>query len=279
MQNNFQINKTLVWLELSNIHKCEDYRVYNSKFDKGLNTSIKLNNVIEPFTVIKKMKKYILINGFRRHDYLEEISSGDKLVPVWVITDDLTEAQIQMLILDLARVRQKGYVEILNEYHLYNKLLPNNQGKKNVEKYRSKDIADRIGTSVSTLRRLLKIDRIKPSLLTAVDSGVITLKKAEVDAKTIERERNKADEKFDNEEVDDDFSNDEDSGQDQPRTVKRSYKDKLIDLNILPECCPTCNRNFSNITWDEIPKIFNKKRKPEENQVDWLRQNLTNKNK
>ena len=272
MQTNFQIKKVLEWLPLSSIHIEENYRVYNSDPDQGLNQSLLRTDVIEPLTVFLNEKgERILINGFRRHDFLTETYPSDKMIPVWVIASPMTEDEIHMLILDLARVRQKGYVEILNEYHLYNKIIPNNQGKTGVEKHRIKEIADRIGVSVSTLRRLISIDNVKPALLRAVDSGIITLGKAKVDAKNIVRERNKKDESYESEEEPEEIDEDQkEDSEDTPRVVQRSYSDKIIDLNILPTACPCCNRSFGNIEWEEIPEIFNKKREPEDTQTDWL---------
>jgi hypothetical protein len=258
-------------MSLNDIHIHEKYQIYNSEPDQGLNQSLMVNDVIEPLTVLKsKEEEHILINGFRRYDFMIENDPSDKMIPVWVIEQELTDDEIHMLILDLARVRQKGYAEILNEYHLYDKILPNNQGKKGVEKHRIKEIADRIGVSVSTLRRLISIDRINPALLVAVDSGIITLSKAKVDAKNIERERKKADETFELEEPVEGIQDEDENSDDDPRSVQRSFKDKIIDLNVLPNACPSCNRSFYNIEWEEIPEIFNLKRKPEEAQIDWL---------
>jgi len=261
MEQKSQYNKTLQWIPLGQIHIEERYRVYTPGRNLGLAPSIERAGILEPFTVITPGKN-ILINGRERYDVGMEKLGPDYLVPVWLISDELTEEEIQWLILDLARVRHKSCVDQVNEFHMYHKLIPNNQGKTDVDQYRKDIIAGMIGISTSQLNKLLKIDRVKPALLHAVDTQVITIGKAETDCKMIELERKKQLGMLEGSE--------QDESQKQDQKIENKHQNWDIDLNALPTCCPCCNRPFSTLTWEDIPAIFNHKRKDDERQTNWI---------
>lgn len=277
MNEKLNLTKTLEHLLLSSISVNEAYRIYDKTPDTGINESTTRAGIINPLMVIRKEDKYILIDGFHRYDFMIEKYPGDKEVPVWIIHNEFTDDQILMLILDIDRTKKKNYIDILAEYHLYNRLIPNNQGKSNMDSGRLKIIAERIGVSTSTINRLLKVDRVKPALVHAAANGIITLDKAMTDAKAIERERKKRDEY-----EDDDFeSSGEDALEDLPDSENKKMKstqdsrraivDKIIDLESITSCCPGCNRTLDNLTWEDIPTLFNQKRQPSEEQTDWLK--------
>lgn len=260
--NGFKTQKKLKWIPIGLIHKVDNFRIYTPGTNQGLKASIQKSGVIEPLSVIVRDKKHILINGYERIEVLEQDTNFgyDFKIPVWVYQDQLTDDEIHWLVLDLAKVRKKSNVDLVNEYHLYNKLVPNNQGKKDVDQHRIDYIATMMGISVSRLKKLLSIDKVQPSLLRAVDDEVITLSNAEQKKKAIVKKRKDEEElKEMQKDVDDN-----------PVEETTKYHNKDVDLEALPTCCPSCNRAFDTMTWVEIPDIFNYKRKEENKQTDWL---------
>ncbi len=277
MEEKLNLTKTLEHLPLSGISVKEAYRIYDKTPDTGINESTTRAGIINPLMVIRKDDKYILIDGYHRYDFMTENYSGDTEVPTWIIRNELTDDEILMLILDIDRKKKKSYIDILAEYHLYDKLIPNNQGKSNTNSGRLKIIAERIGVSTSTINRLLKIDRIKPALIHAAANGIITLDKAMTDAKAILCERKKKDEYEDldfessGEETSEDFPESENKKMKSTQDSRRPITDKVIDLEAITTCCRGCNRTFDSLTCNDIPMVFNQKRQPSEEQTDWLK--------
>jgi hypothetical protein len=266
-----QIKKReLRFLTLGQIILDDKYAIYDRTLDSSMSKSLEDSGLLQAFTAVPKESKYLLLDGSRRIDHLMATQSPDYLIPVWVIEDELTDKEIIRLVLSLNTTRKKKYVELLNEYHAYDKVIPNNQGKSGVEKYRHELIAEYMGISVSSINKLRFIDSIKPELIIAVDEGIITLGQAHVKAKQIKYERQKnqnpeeqiADSEFDLPALSD--------GEEDEANKVRQRKDKIVDLTSLPTLCPCCNRPFSDMTWDDINTVFNKKQTEEDTATDWL---------
>lgn len=256
MQNKFQYHKELRWLKLNEITILEDYRIYTPRERTDLELSIKDSGLHEPLTAVHETEKIILLNGFDRMDTLLKKEQPDLVVPVWVILDPLTDSQKKKLILDLARQKQKTYVDYMNEYHLYDSLIPNEQGKNMGGKNRHKLIALMIGISTSQLSKLLRIDKVSPSLLSAVDHEHLTLSAAEQRCKEIIRNGRERD----------------------PHNTHAELfnPDKSIDVSKALTHCPACNRPLTTIDFDGIQDLFIFKRDETNSQIDW-KQPLTDK--
>lgn len=253
-------HRDLRWVAVKECHPDEEYAIYGSVERKDLDISVGKSGVIQPFTGIVKDGKIVIIDGRERLKAAMDKFDEDYKVPVWVITETLTDSELKWLVLDIERTRQKTYVDLMNEYNLYNSLIPNRQGQKDVVKDRTLLICDLMGISKSQLMKLLRIDRVSPPLLHAVDGGLITLEGARRKAEEIKRKRG----------LDDELSEPEDK-----KEVKdgrdRIYRDRVVDLTNLPDECPSCNRRFETIKYDDIQDIFNVNRKEDEFQIDWLR--------
>lgn len=252
-------NRELKWVAITDCHPHEGHKVYASQDRRDLELSVGKSGVIQPFTGFTQEGNVLIIDGRERLKAAKTQLPSDYKVPVWVITDPLTDAEIKWLILDIERTRKKTYVDIMNEYHLYNQLIPNRQGQKDVGKKRTQMICDLMGISTSQLNKLKRIDKIKPDLLAAVDSGLITLEGARRKADEIKRRRDR-----------DSEPQDHDSEEESSEGRERIYQDKGIDLTQLPDCCPACNRGFATIQYEDIQSIFNVNRSEDEFQTDWL---------
>jgi len=250
-------NRELRWIEIRNCEPDTEHIIYNSVERKDLNISVGKSGVIQPFTGIVTGDKVSIIDGRERLRVAKEKFGQDHEVPVWVILDSLTDEQIKYLMLDLERTRRKTYVDRIAEYELYNKLIPNRQGQDlHGEKNRTQVICGLMGICKSQLMKLIKIDRISPTLLEAVDNDLITLEGARRKAEEIERNRKKEE----SEEI-----------TTEPVISKRRFSDKVIDLESFPRCCPHCNNDFSTLRYEDILNRFNVNRKEDEFQTDWLR--------
>lgn len=285
-------NKLLERVPVGSISFYSPFSFYSLDLDSGLKSSLDEVGLLQPVTLIVRDGKLVCVDGNRRVKHLQDTMQPDELLSAWILPQSLTDDQVLFEILHIGRSRQKGCVDKLNEYHLLNKLLPNNQGKSGVDKKRDLIISEGLGYSIRTIRRLLRIDRVMPSLLAAVDADIISLSQAEAKVKKIEYEKKKqeADQvAFDefsggstNEPVSAEMdtadsafeqpSDDDDTDDSVPmrKIHPRRYEDRIINLETLPTCCPTCNRSYKTISFDEIPEIFNQKREEKDNQTDWL---------
>lgn len=234
---------------------------WDEESERAVKISIEKRGVATAYIAVKLDESYGVVDGKLRLKHELELHGPDHLVPVWVIEGEYTEEQIRQLIFDLDKRRKKSNVNILDEFHFLDKRIPNNQGKKggDEDKHRKTIIAKEIGVSYSKIVQLLKIDRIKPSLLRAVDLDQITLQKALATAKEIEDARNNSENTVDSSSVP--------SG---PHPVY-SASNIHIDLNSLSSTCPCCNIPYSKLDWTDIPNIFTYKRKEEDKQIDWLK--------
>lgn len=247
-------------MAVKDCHPDEEYAIYSSVERKDLDISVGKSGVIQPFTGIVKNGKTMIIDGRERLKAARKKFSPDEKVPVWVLLDSLTDSELKWLILDIERTRQRTYVDLMNEYNLYNSLIPNRQGQKDVAKDRTLLICDLMGISKSQLMKLLRIDRVSPPLLHAVDGGLITLEGARRKAEEIKRKRG----------LDDELSQPEDKTEEKEGR-ERVYRDRVVNLFDLPGECPSCNRRFDTIEYDDIQDIFNVNRKDGDFQTDWLR--------
>lgn len=254
-----QYHRELRWIEIKNCRAEEDYAIYGTVKRKDLDISVGKSGVIQPFTGIIKEGKTLILDGRERLKVAKEKFEEDYQVPVWVISETLTDSELKWLVLDLERTRKKTYLDLMSEFKLYNSLIPNRQGQRGVEKGRRQLICDLMGISTSQLKKLIKIDNINPSLLIAVENGVCTLETASRKADEIKRKS-----KLQPEMSQEENCEEEKKGRD------RIYRDKEIDLNDLPDSCPSCNRRLDTIEYDDIQEIFNVNRKDDENQTDWL---------
>lgn len=250
MQENFQIKKALEWLLPSEFKIVDEYRIYAPRERTDLSATIDESHIIEPFTAIRVAGGTILINGFDRHRQVIEKNLNSLKIPTWVITEELSDKQIKKLILDLSRYKKKTYQDQLVEYRLYDELIPNEQGKRLGGHNRHKLIANLIGISPSQLSTLLRIDNVRPSLITEVDNQHRTLSDAQQKAKEIKQ----AVKKKDNEH-------------------KHSVAAVGKPINVTQtsfDVCPTCNRPLSDIQPEELPGIFNYKRPEDDNHTEWM---------
>lgn len=261
MENQKQIKKELEFHSLDNLVIVSEYFRYEPQTfedDRSLQFSLKDRGLKEPFTAIRSGDNLNLLNGNRRHTILSDLYGPKYEVPVWVISESLNEEEIQWLILDLAKVRKKTNVDYVNEFHIYNKLVPNNQGKKNNPISRRQLLAQYMGVSSSKISLLLSIDADAPEQLKAVDNGIITLSQAKIKAKEIREHKEQLQKGFqDNDDVPE-------------LIITGKHRNKTIDLDSVATHCSHCNRSFDSIEWHEIPMIFNKNRNDKNNQTDWL---------
>jgi len=248
MEDKFYYHKELRWLEPNEITIDENLRFYQARERTDLEHTIKESKFMEPITVCYEEGKYILLNGFDRMGIVSKNKLTAK-IPTWVLLDMLSDVQKKKFIVDLAKQKQKTYVDYMNEYHLYNSMIPNEQGQKMDGKNRHKLIASMMGLSTSQLSKLLRIDKASPVLLAAVDNEHITLSKAEQQAKEILRKQRGE-------------STDADS---------EAHDDKEIDINKAPLThCPSCNRPLTDIKWDDLPDMFSFKKDETNSQTTWM---------
>lgn len=259
MEMNRKYHRDLQWVAVKDCYPDEEYAIYVSVERKDLGISVGKSGVIQPFTGIVRDGNIVIIDGRERLKAARDKFDENYKVPVWIISETLTDSELKWLVLDLERTRQKNYVDLMNEYNLYNSLIPNRRGQKDVERHRTLVICDLMGISKSQLMRLLRIDKISPSLLHAVDSGLITLEGARRKADEIKRKREQ-----------DDLHTKPDDEKEETKGCERIYRDRVIDLSDLTDECPSCNRRFETIEYDDIQDIFNVNRKDNDFQTDWL---------
>lgn len=259
-----KITKKLEYLPLGKLGIFNSLRSldqWDERSEKAVRISIEERGNASAYTVVKVNDSYGVIDGKLRLPTELELHGPDHIVPAWVIEGEYTEEQIRQLMFDLDKRRKKSNVLIMDEFHFLDKRTENNQGKKggDEDKKRKTIIADQIGVSYSKIVQLLKIDRIKPSLLRGVDLGQMTLQKALATAKEIEDARKNSEEETDG-----------DSAPVGPHPVYTASNID-IDLNSLSSKCPCCNIPYNKLDWKDIPNIFTHKRKEEDNQLDWLK--------
>jgi hypothetical protein len=247
-EHNFKIKKVLRWIKVSDLVINPEYRIYQPRERADLK-SIKTDEVIEPFTGLFENDAVTLINGFDRYDAIMRMGMPDMIVPVWVITDTLTPDQVNKLILDLSRQKQKTHHDYVIEYKLYDSIIPTHQGVKQEGPTRHKVIAGLMGISTSQLSKLLMINEVKPTLLQEVDHGHRTLAGAEQKAKEIKRQLPEAKEKKESRQLD---------------------LGKHVDIAGADTVCPTCKRPFGEMDWKDLPGFFTFKRDETNNQTTWL---------
>jgi hypothetical protein len=260
-----QIKKTLVPLTIGELSVDPKYTFHSIQSDentKGLELSIKEDGYQGVMTAVKKDDTFYLINGIRCHSILLDLHGPDFKVYVWVLDGQPTDEEIKIHILALGKVRKKSKVDLLAEHEVWDKVYPSNQGKKDVDKNRIDLIATRMGISPSLLNKLIRINKADPDLIRQLDVGDTDLKKAEARAKHEEKESEKKKLLNSTNPTELDLENLEQS------TTK--YKDVDVRLDDLPTCCPTCNRQFSTITPEEIPSIFNVDKKEGNQQITWM---------
>lgn len=254
------LTKNLVLLTLGDLTIDPNYVIHAEQSDENslaLELSIKEDGYQGAMTAIQKDGKTIVINGNRSYQTLLNLYGTEYEVYVWVYEDEMTEEQIKLLILALGKVRKKLRTDILTEFEIWDKVIPSNQGKNDVDKKRIQKIADRIGVSTSILNKLIRINKADPDLIRQLDVGDTNLAKAEDTARKMEKEKLKSQVEADGKPV-------------VVEPDKTRYADKNVDLDALPTCCPTCNRQLSTITPEEIPSIFNVDRQEKNNQLTWM---------
>lgn len=260
-----QIKKTLVPLTIGELSVDPKYTFHSTQSDentKGLELSIKEDGYQGVMTAVKKDDNFYLINGIRCHSILLDLHGPDFNVFVWVLDGQPTDKEIKLHILALGKVRKKSKIDLLAEFEVWDKVIPSNQGKKDVDKKRIDLISQRMGISTSLLNKLIRINKADPDLIRQLDVGDTDLKKAETRAKHKEKESEK------NNLLDKAKPAELELNGQEPLFTK--YKDVDVCLDDLPTCCPTCNRQFSTITPEEIPSIFNVERKEENKQITWM---------
>lgn len=248
MQINFNYKKELRWLLPHEITINQDYRIYAPRERTDLINSIPESGIIEPLTSVEQDEKIILLNGHDRHSIC--IQKPDVKIPVWIITDSLSEEQKKKLILDLGRQKIKTKSDLAKEFELYDSIIPNNQGQRKGGHNRHKLIAGLMGISTSHLSQILRIKKQSPSLLTEVDNGHRTLSDAEQVAKRLKKENHQK--------------------EDEAAGANIKPPGKKIEMNPSIDVCPTCHRPFGDMNWKEIPELFTYKRDDTNNQQNWL---------
>jgi hypothetical protein len=248
MQEKFKYHKELRWLLPSEIVVKEELRFYPPRLRTDLEHSLSESKFIVPLTAILEAGQNILLDGFDRFDIVHQKGMQDK-IPVWVILDPMTDQEKRKLIVDLAKQKQKNYVDYMNEYHFYSSIIPNEQGKQMGGKNRHKLIALLMGISTSQLSKLLRIDSVSPELLAAVDHEHLTLSQAEQRAK--EKKRS--------------------GGRDARNTHPQLFNpDKKIDMTPPLDKCPSCHRPLTTVKWEDLPAMFDFKKDESNSQTTWL---------
>lgn len=250
MKENFQHKKELKWMPAFALNIKPGHRIYTPRARTDLQSSIPESKIIQPFTAKQQVDGIDLLDGFDRYDTLAKSNLLHIDVPVWVITDELTDVQTKKLILDLGRQKQKTNTDYLVEYEIYNQVVPNEQGKKLGGHNRHKLIAGLMGISTGKLSQILRISKVDKSLIQQVDHGHATLAEVEQEAKKIKRENP---EKF-------------------PKKESRvvDYGKKVDIAEAATACCPTCKRPFTDMEYKDLPEYFTHGRDETNNQTDWL---------
>lgn len=235
----------------------------------ALEISLKEDGLQGTFTAIKKGEKLILIDGNRRYPTLLDLHGPELMVYVWVYDGDLSEEEINKQILAIGKTRNKSTRDVTNEFDVWEGIVPSNQGKNDVNTGRVQEIAQRIGVSTSKLNKLLRIRREDPDLLRQIDVEDTSFTSAYNRAIVLKKKREEQQKEAEKKEVVVD-GQPEVSEQEIAGGGKEKYRDKDVDLDALPTCCPTCNRSYNTITPEEIPSMFNVDRKEENNQTTWM---------
>lgn len=262
------------FVPLGSLHSGEAlYQQQPIMMERSLERSIQERGLRQPMLAQMKNDHLTIVDGERRHAVLLKLHGPEQKVPIRILDENLSMEDIEVIRLDLANVRKKQYVDYITEYHLYDRIVPHQQGKRDTEQplNRRKLIAEYIGISASHLAMLLYVDRVNPLLLQAADNNVATLSKVHQQARMIEKERAFAEA----------MESDEDTTDLEGELIQlyRRFQDKVIDLeNEVPKCCSACNRSLE-LTWQEVPDIFSWHRDQTNSETDWLTTNdllLTN---
>lgn len=230
--------------------------------DRSLELSLMDRGMRQPFIATSIKDKLVILDGNRRYPLMLKHYGEDYVVPVWFVEKVLTKREVALLQLDLANVRKKLKVELVNEFNLYDKEVPKQQGITGDKKVnRRKQIAEYMGISTSHLAMLLRIDAVNPKLLKAVDDGIATLSKADSDAKRIKKEREARETEEKNRE--------EENDSDVEVLELLKFKDKWVDTSERLQCCPACNKRIDP-KWEDIPALFNLERDDTNSATNWL---------
>lgn len=237
------------------------YQPQSLESDLSLELSLMDRGMRKPFIATESHGQLVILDGKRRYPMMLKHYGPDHVIPVLMVNIVLTQDEMALLQMDLANTRKKLKVDLVSEFHLYDKHVPKQQGVKGDEKRdRRKQIAEFMGISTSHLAMLLRIDKVNPKLLKAVDDGLATLSKVQAQAKEIERreaavaaEKNASTEKDPDAEV----------------VELLRFKDKHVDTSERLRCCPACNRYIAP-KWEDIPELFNLERDDTNNATNWL---------
>jgi hypothetical protein len=240
----FAHKRELRYVPVSAIMVDETYRIHPASERTDLEATIPKVGIVEPLTCVQESKKIILLNGFDRRDVIIKLLGPDTMVPVWVITEKLTDKEKKAYILYHGQQRKKTKVQIIGEYHMWNQVLPNNQGKDTGGGNRYKLIANYLGISSSQLSNLLMVDKCEPSLLVAVDNGHESM------ANAMERCKQKR------------------AAAKNGGNKNGGPPSKDINLDAPHDKCPTCNRPFHDLDWKDLPALFDYKRT--EDDTTWM---------
>ncbi|MGB1040493.1 MAG: ParB N-terminal domain-containing protein [Flavobacteriales bacterium] len=233
------------------------YSKQEAEHAEGFTKTIRDRGQHLPIIAIRRDGKLYIVDGRFRVEAILEAYGENHLVDVEIIEDELTLEEIQWLIADLGKKRKLRYQDYVNLYFLYHQLVPNQQGKKDVDEDRHKLIASHIGVSTSQLSKLLRINRVDPFLITELDHGV-TMQSVMTTVKKMEEE---ADAK----------RKDQEEEKESTTTLHNTHhKDRVVDLDAVPNCCAACNRPY-DVKWEDIPVIFNVGRDETNDQEDWLK--------
>ena len=149
----------------------------NKKQHEELKKSIELVGLLEPLTITKDNT---LVSGHRRLKAIKEIGWED--VDVRLREFD----NINIALVELNRTRIKTKSELLNEAELlkkeYSKMVkkgrPTNGSTHKGRNWTILNVAESLGTSTTTLKKLMSIKSYQPELLEKIDMGLISVGKA-----------------------------------------------------------------------------------------------------
>ena len=264
--------KTLDFTKTLEFHPLRDLSIENApslyqpqsfEMERSLELSIMDRGLRQPFIATMVDDQLMVLDGKRRHPLLIKYYGVDYIIPVWVVDKILTDEEVALLQLDLGNVRKKKYVDLVNEYHLYDLKVPRQPGKKGDDGpvNRRKLIAEFMGISATHLAMLLRIDGVNPNLLKAVDDGMATLSKVDRQAKQIKKKR----------EAEEAEKGSTDDGDLDPDVIELlNYKDKIIDTSQRLKCCLACHQEIDP-EWADIPGLFDLERDETNDELDWLK--------
>jgi len=149
----------------------------NQKEHQELKKSIELVGLLEPLTITRDNT---LVSGHRRLKAIKEIGWED--VDVRLREFD----NINVALIELNRYRTKTKTELLNEAVIlkeeYSKMVkkgrPTNGSTHKGRNWTILNVAESLGTSTTTLKKLMSIKKYQPELLEQIDMGIISTGKA-----------------------------------------------------------------------------------------------------